>query len=189
MRLSMGRIFIYNILNGENKMKKISEHYFIITQSEITPEMEIMENGLYCLNNDIYEVLEVTKGKPSTTAITQLYHNNGNATFTQQSFYRKTCFVVAVLLISMFVLFLYLGIAKIDAYNEGIKRLNSLSQSNGNNYNDFFNQIMTSVDKETREKLVDEFLKPGILWCLGGIICFFVGIALTNKYDKYLATY
>jgi len=116
-------------------MKKIDEHYYLISEEEITNEMELVQEGLYVIKEDFYEIETKSNNRPHpiTTRNVATHHNVNTAAKTNntgaQSNVRIALFIIAVLFISFAVLCLYNGITLFRVYHEVDKANNSVNNS------------------------------------------------------------
>ena len=154
-------------------MKKIDEHYYIISPEEVTEEMELVKDGLYVINNDFYEV-EVKSPIPSQLSTSRnIPSTNSGKTRTtnvksdEQVDTRVILFILAVLFISFAVLCFYNGISLFRAYRE-------------------VDDANSSLNNSYLGKTADELLRNGWIWFLGGIASFLAGIFVTVKYHKHI---
>lgn len=153
-----------------NVMKKINEHYYAITEDEITSEMERIENGLYLIGEDFYEVRENAEEqnspdsqvtKPTRTYITRVVSTGSRRPVSNSTL----CFVFSVLLLAFSVLCFYTSINYFVVNNE-IKNANAQ-----------LTPFLISVP-------TDDLVINGVLWLVGGIITIIVGIVLAVIYNN-----
>lgn len=141
-------------------MKKVNEHYFIIKEEEITKEMELVDNGLYVIGEDFYEIGNENDTTPVNKVNTHVQHKQQVSTVSSDSNDNKLkYFVFSVLFLAFFVLCLYNAI--------------NIFVANGE-LNDY-------IDDVKAEKII----VYGILWLLGGVASLSIGIALAAKFTKH----
>ena len=111
-------------------MKKINEHFYIISQDEITEEMESVKEGLYVIKNDFYEV-EAMSTIQSETIVTDEKKKIRTHTLSD----RVVFFIVAILFLSLAVICFYNMANCIKVYNEIAKIKDNI---NGTAFNTYF---------------------------------------------------
>ena len=161
MRLSMRRIFLLGEL-----MKKINEHFYIISQDEITEEMESVKEGLYVIKNDFYEVEKMSTIKSNIITTNETRKIRAHALSDRIVF-----FIFAILFLCLAVICIYNMANCIKVYNEVAKIKDNI---NGTAFNTYFGQT------------ADEIWKNSWMWFLGGIASFVVGTLLSFRYHKYM---
>lgn len=167
----------------EEVMKKIKEHYYTITEDEITKEMEYIEDGLYQLGDDFYEVCEgitIEVNTSNSLKPQQYYSKQVDSTASKNtSTYTSSgtngslntnstgLFVFSVLLLAFSVVCFYLSINYFVAHTK-------LNEAN--------NQLGTlgGMLSNTTENLV----RDGVLWLLGGIVSIIIGIVSATTYNN-----
>ena len=168
MRLSMGRIFIL-----EGVMKQINEHYYTITNDEITSDMEYVEDGLYLIGEDFYEVCDNTMAGNEHVSkdikLQQMHIKRTVSTQSGKSHSNLTMyFVLSILFLAFSVLCFYLSTVNFITFGE---------------INDIKNQLEDILETVINFQSTDKF-RDGFLWLFGGIASIVIGIVLSVSYNK-----
>ena len=147
-------------------MIEISENYFLISQDEVSSEMEPVGNGVYRNGENLYEVVSNAQGALRTPQ-NPLDEKSGSTKSSEELSYTSFCFICSILLLAFAVLCFYLGITNIVDYGKVVNESSQLGEIGG---------IITDNMKD--------LLRDGILWLVGGVVSFIIGVISSKAYNS-----
>lgn len=143
-------------------MIEIDKNYYLIDETEVTDKMELLSEGLYQADGNLYEV---AKGGKSNSAIQQKTNNGQTGTVTSYDsldFSATIIFVLSILLLAFSVLCLYIGINYLVQYGQS----GQLGMAG---------EIIANDVRNLR--------RDGVLWILGGAVSLILGGLLALIYN------
>lgn len=138
-------------------MIKIDRNYYLISEEEVTDKMELLSDGKYQLDGNLYEVINKEE-ESSVTSQKSSYNQSRASTSYSVDFSMAAIFILSALLLAFAVLCLYLGISDLVYYWKVVNESGQIGAAG---------EIIADG--------VEKYLRDGVLWIVGGVASLILG--------------